>query len=664
MSTDIIIEQSKIVFIGQYENIGNLFASGWSECSELDLPLTYLQKQKVDLIIIPYHAKIRFGEEVLGVWEILMKIRVLESETGEKGESAQSHICILGNLSLDTVLRHEERAILLASQGVSYLRLPVKLDLDSIKEKIKDRSTPDNTRCYIAKLVDIRSLRHAYANIWGLDRLIQVHKKYSSHYKSPIDDDVNYPEKYKKLRSSLEYNIAKYVFKQKIVHGTEMGETRECLEELRKVLKNQQADGLRVLIIDDQADAGWGHLIKSMLGDITNLDFVTLELKNYTRDNLFYKFESLYNNNTIDVVISDLRLYPEEEQMSDYSKLKSIALFQAICDKENSNGKKKYQNTRYMFMTASNQLNNYKEAVGSDLADAIFIKEGFDYLINNYQFEANYRNFVNSLCRVVKAHFRLAAYDIRGISNPDTEFRKIKEYDDYFSSGKFKNRHKQISDIFNQYTHVILDTNVYYSDQKPYIAFCDSDKIKCHYPVFKEIERLNGIRELSFRKKMADYFYNKNVNSNLLCDGLSSYDINKIDEDFSNKTNLKNLADGYFKQTIECLSKQPGNRILFITNDTWPYEQVKVWKSANQITNVTIKKIWDYVSRKAVNCEESNEGRSFKVYFDDESNVSIERQMVSVACRNIAMLRSKIMYKKYLGDDCQVMCEILRKTYC
>jgi hypothetical protein len=684
-----LIEAEKhFIIIGNYneESINKIIPIKQVSVKQIDeSPVTHMQDSLANLILIPYHAKVKIDEELMGVWELLIKIRITE------GKGQQAHICVIGNFPLEMVLRLEERAILLASKGISYLRLPEQLTYEAIQEKIKDKAKSENTRSFITKLIDIRRMRHAYANLWGLDRLIRVHKKYFPDFKNPNEEE-GYPEKYKLLISSLDYNMAKYVYQPNNVSEEILKDTKGLLKSLKSLFvkrDNNARKKIRVLFIDDNADAGWMTLIRSLLNDYyekerygveyIDVSVIAMTIGEYEVDDLYDKFKIEFDNGGIDVVISDLRLYPIEEQMYDYAKFKSIELFKRICEETDERGNNKYKKTRYMFMTASNQLNNFRNAMGTYSVDAIYNKEGFDYTVNAEQCEDNYKHLIRSLYSLINANYKRAAYRVGGVMTPVKEMEIIEKFDDYIQSEDCRVCHDQIAKEFNEYSHVIFDTNVYYSNVEPYIAWCNSDKIYCFYPVYKEIERVYKMRELSFRRQMADHFYNKYKSEKLLILGLSDKDIMCIDKRFEDDKGLKDLADKYFPQTIKILSRSNKNKILFITNDAGAKARVSSVKKKYYLKNLDIKTLWEYPLylkneealssrdgediKAVVECKISKNGKAYKVCFDDQTYLFIERCMISPELDSISIFREKILLKKYEGNCKYVRREILKELH-
>ena len=125
------------------------------------------------------------------------------------------------------------------------------------------------------------------------------------------------------------------MFDPKKLNLTKIYDTKKKLRMLRGLFvttDDHPKDELRVLLIDDKADAGWTTLITSLLSDYyekdrynidyVNVSIITMKIAEYKTDNLFTKFKDIYQEGKIDVVISDLRLYPEEELIVDYSKFK------------------------------------------------------------------------------------------------------------------------------------------------------------------------------------------------------------------------------------------------------------------------------------------------------------------------------------------------------
>lgn len=606
MITEILIAEvsgeadNKIAIVGEFTNRSNLIPSVQLAVKYKDgSPIDYLISSSVDLVIIPYYAKMQFGHEAMGVWELLLKVRIT------KGLNQRTHVCIIGNLPLEMVLRLEERALLIGSKGVSYLRMPEKLSQELIKEKIEDKATEENTRSFISKLVDIRRLRHSYANIWGLDRLIQVHKKYYPKF------TWKYPDDYKKQMDCVEFKMAKYIYEIEPV--AETGKKYDIIHrllDLRRVLVRRP--NIKILLIDDKAKDGWLHLIKSFILDKYNSNIqntearvlhhrkvLNMEINDYG-DDLFAKFESIYNENDgVDVIISDLRLYSKEEHMYDYEQFKSIQLMKTISmHKVNPRAKETYKRTRYVLMTASNQLSNYKKAIKSKWAPSgIFIKEGFDYINTVDQQEERYLEFLDVLINAIRDNYRKERYSLGGAVDTDSKYEEEKQinFEKWITSEKWKAEILKQNIVLDRYDYVLLDTNIYYSEDEYSVAWNESEKIKCIYPVFVEFEWRSKLREQSFRNAMADLFSDR-FQDKIFKEYLTESDLKNIDDVRNGAKKMsKNFADPYFLRVIKAIYDQDVNiRILFISSDKEPYNAVSLWVEKNKIATIHVLRPRDF----------------------------------------------------------------------
>ena len=568
---------NKIVIVGKFTNILNFIPYVQLAVKYKDgCPIDYLICSSVDLIIIPYHAKMQVVYEAMGVWELLLKIRITKSE------NQRVHVCIIGNLPLEMVLRLEERALLMGSNGVSYLRLPEKLSQELIKEKIGDNATEENTRSFISKLVEIRRLRHSYANVWGLDRLMEIHKKYYSDYNwqpgDKYDDD-------KKIKNSLGYQMAEYVFLKNEDIIEPQWKTSMAVNGIKRVVALGQQ--INVLFIDDKAESGWLSVLTSLLSPVK---IICMPIDDYNNDDLIKKFEDINKNNKINVIISDLRLYLHEEQEIDYNKLKSIQLMKYVYDDD------EYEKVQYILFTASNQLMNYKNVILSKYAPAgIYLKEGFDLIINSSQHDENYRNLLNSLSAAlnnsINAKYRKLSCGAAGrVDNNDPEELSAVAYvDRYMNTKQWNIIYEKMRGKLKQYDHVLVDTCIFYRYKEPFIALCNSDKVRCIYPVYREMERISITRENTYRKYAASMTCSMFQNNIYKEQCLTLDQINEIDKKFKEGKQLENLADNYFLPSIiNILHKNNNEKVLFITNDNRPFSRVLKWAKQNHAKNVQV----------------------------------------------------------------------------
>ena len=578
-----------------------------------------ISDKKPELIILPYFEKISYHDEICGVWEILIWLRI---------HNIMCHVCIVGNMPIENLLRHERRAFMLGSRGVSYMQLPEILDQVKINKKIGDNADPENVRSVMSMLVDIQHMRHVYANIWGLERLVEIHKKYFKDFKWEPSKEYN------KKSKSLDYQMAIYVFvkanKKDDKNEIEDSRTIDALKDLKKALRKKP--DLNVLLIDDKADSGWESVIKSLIEDMffekgisswlstlqsllpSKKTVYSMPIKNYD-DDLMVKFQQIYvDYSKIDVIISDLRLYPQEELEIDYNNFKSIKLMKNIYDKKNKQRRLVFNKVRYILFTASNQLMNYKNVIHSKYAPSgIYVKEGFDHIVNPGQQEENYRNLVNALSAAVNENYRKTTSRAGGgVENASIADEKRLEYVDYaILNGIWNSIFEEIIRCFEGYDHVLLDTNIFYHDEDPlFIALCGSDKIRCFYPVYKEMERLSESREFSFRSYMAAQACQEYATT-VFKNGLTNMQIIEINEKIEtaknnkkNGTDLTDLADKYFLPAIRTMyENNPKLKILFITGDVkenGPYEEVSMWLKSFSIETVHVLTPWNFYKKNGI----------------------------------------------------------------
>jgi len=574
-----------------------------------------MSHKKPELIILPYFEKISYHDEFWGVWEILIWLRI---------HNIMCHVCVVGNFPIESLLRFEKRAVMLSSRGVSYMQLPETLNQETINKKIADKADPENVRGVMYMLVDIQHMRHVYANIWGLERLVSVHKMYYKNFRWEASED------YKKQEKSLDYQIAKYVFVRGEKILQQSGKTIRAKEDLEDKLIQSNKKGLTVLLIDDKADSGWLRVFQSLLPGI---NIVSMPIDTYN-ENLITKFKSIDNVNRINIIISDLRLYPQEESEIDYNKLKSMELMKYIYDQD------EYGKVHYILFTASNQLMNYKNVILSRYAPTgVYVKEGFDHIINPLQQDENYRNLVNALCHALygvnENKYRQDSYRAGGrVDNGDPdEVSRIAYIERYKDTLQWDDVYKKIKKKLDQFDHVLIDTNIYYRKKEPFIALCGSEKIRCIYPVYKEMERISLTREISYRSHMASWACGVYEDRIFKEECLSLAHIEEIDKSIKVGKNLNNLADRYFLPAIiNLLGINTNLKILFITNDNGPFNQVLNWAKQNHVNNVRVLRtgflyrecnITLPQSVQVMGSELSKNGKAYNVVLSDGTKIDI-----------------------------------------
>jgi len=532
--------------------------------------IKYVQESNADIIFIQAEQPAP-ESDLYGGLELLIWLRI---------KGVNTHIVLVSFFSLEALMKNTKNAFILGAEGTTFCQMPFIPYSAELTELSKNLSKDDNLKTYLSSIFDFVHFRHAYANVWGLKRLVEVHKVFYPHFDN---SQISYGD----VLNSLNYIIGEFIY-----HRSELNINNQIRKNIESAIDNLQieirkASDLNILFIDDKAETGWKILLESLLKVRIN----TLSIKNINSDNLIKQFEELYSKQEIDVIISDLRLYPSEDDLTDYNQFKSIELLKYIFDKKIER-KLVYKNLRYVLFTASNQLLNYKNVVKSNkyTPSGIFIKEGFDVNINENQQEQNYLNLINATLPAIAESYNKKGARIETIE--ESEIDKIKLVENALESNAWSENILKIKQELDKYDFVFLDTNTYLN-QKPLIALSGSSKVKYLYPVYKEIERIISTRESTYRVFIGDLIQKRycQVATKL---GLSSNMIFEIDQKFVEGTGLKDLADGYFLPIIQSIKTDDINRnksILFITNDKKedsPYVNVKNWIAKNQMSDINV----------------------------------------------------------------------------
>lgn len=531
------------------------------------------QNDVVLLININLKAKNKNRQEQAGI-ELLIWLRIKE---------VLNHVVLYSFETLHSLLNRKFEHLIAASRGTTIIQMPNDFQkLDLVKLRI-EKADEDNLKKALRPAFDIFRFRHAYANVWGLKRLMEVHNYFFNRFdKKLIKLDIE-------ITTSLEYNVAEYIFKRKSLQIDKkfQWDINRALDDLEAKLKSHS--DINILFIDDKAGTGWKALLESLLGKAIN----TLTIKDIKTDNLIAQFEALKN---IDIIISDLRLYPEEEKVLDYNDFKSIKLLKYIFDKK-ERGRLVYKNLRYVLFTASNQLLNYKNLIKSNkyVPSGIFIKEGFDFYINDHQQEQNYLNLINTLIPAIAESYNKKGARIE-TANPQ-ELQVIERIEKESQGYSWKSKTNDIKVGLSNYDHVFLDTNVFLH-KDPCIGLSESNNIKCIYPVYKELERIASTREQTYRVWIGSKVL-ENYKDCVSTEFLTKEDILEIDNRFADGKNLKDYADGFFLPIIqEIYYTDNAKKILFITGDTKigsPYQSVKNWvRESNNSDNIKVYSIPEF----------------------------------------------------------------------
>lgn len=562
----------KILTIGQdnfsIPNMDGYEIDCYIPIDNLPAVIKYVQQSNADIIFIQAEQPAT-ESDLYGGLELLIWLRI---------KGVNTHIVLVSFFSLEALMKNTKNAFILGAEGTTFCQMPFLPSSAELIELSKEPSKDDNLKTYLSSIFDIVHFRHAYANAWGLQRLVEVYNKifYNDKFKiTPTNES-----------KSLNYNIGEFLYKKNDSNIT--GFNNSDIVRFRNYI--WKYNRLNILYIDDKADQGWLSFLKHLFND--TVTFCSLDLTATTVTDLYSQFENLNQNKKIDFIISDLRLYAFEDIVTDYDQLVSIKLMKFIFDKRENN-RLKYPKLNYMLFTASNQLLNYKTTLENNryTPSTLFIKEGLDIQNRDNQQYQNFLNLLKSLNKIANEKHRKKGDEVEGFD--DEEEKKI---DDFISKNKSNKWGKSLNEferVFDKFTYVILDSNMYIRDV-PLLPLTGHKNIVLTYPVYKELERIAFSRESSLRVYLANYFIFANVGKESKI-GLSNQDIEFIDHKFNEGEGLADIADSYFLKTIKEISTDRNNQVLFITNDITekngripPYYQVENWVNSQKIANVFV----------------------------------------------------------------------------
>lgn len=159
-------------------------------------------------------------------------------------KGVMNHCVLYSFETLHSLLKREPRNLIAASKGTSFVQLPdeFKLDLKKISDIKAER---EDIKAVLKNTVNIESLRHQYANWWGIKQLFDVHNAlFPKECKG-----FEYDESFKSQTSKLDYMISVFVnnfsVDEILVQVNEI-RRNELNEQIRRV-ENRKKEINRVL---------------------------------------------------------------------------------------------------------------------------------------------------------------------------------------------------------------------------------------------------------------------------------------------------------------------------------------------------------------------------------------------------------------------------------
>jgi hypothetical protein len=537
--------------------------------------IKYVQQSNADIIIIQSEQTAP-ESELYGGLELLIWLRI---------KGIKTHIVLVSFFSLEALMKNTKNAFILGAEGTTFCQMPFLTSFSELIELSKESAKEDNLKTYLSSIFDIVHFRHAYANVWGLKRLAEMHNLVSQN--SDLDLSSN------DINNSINYNIAEYIFKPQITYPLNVDD----IKFLNNALTSIWDYNGRVIYLDDQANTGWFDLLKSILGkDLIKIDFEEHD----NESTLFNKFEKIQNGRPIDLFICDLRLKDKEEDILDFKELISYKLIKKIRDK---NAKQKL-----IYFSATNDLNKYKSLLAGARGNPdkykpqfIFTKEGIDQNLTLEQSFNNYQNLINFfdlLFRVeksIKKVQELSLFDLMKAEQIEQISLEIE---------KLNHPIENPASPFDKYDLIIFDTNSFYQPDVSIkiLRYIHKylEKSCVHLSVFAEMKNFSIVHRGKAEKevqcllasKCSDYFVSSKFNLSEEC--MTQQEIDK-----AKKLTLdKDFADKYL--ILLCKEKSSELKVLFVSGDKakgtnkkrneedGPVPQLRKWIKEHQNGNLSI----------------------------------------------------------------------------
>lgn len=215
--------------------------------------------------------------------------------------------------------------------------------------------------------------RHSLANQWGADVLSRI----------VVGNETN-NELIKKARLSLYFRYVRALSLgtndiENIIQGVELPSTPTSLKKI-------DATGKKILLIDDEADKGWGDVLCKML---PNSEFKTIQEQVPDYEHLSNDAKKEIESGKYDLIFLDLRMngVAEEDTLrpDDFSGMK---ILKAIKEQNKGN--------QVIMFTASNKAWNMKALLDAG-ADGYYIKESPEYTFPASYSDSNARELCTSI---------------------------------------------------------------------------------------------------------------------------------------------------------------------------------------------------------------------------------------------------------------------------
>lgn len=261
----------------------------------------------------------------------------------------------------------------------------IAFDLPDYANDALEVMEPLSPSDYKTKFVDIIKIipnategRHSLANQWGADVLSRI----------VVGNETN-NELIKKARLSLYFRYVRVLSLstidiENIIHNIEPLSAPVSL-------KNIDATGKKILLIDDEADKGWDDVLRKML---PNAGFKTIQEQVPDYESFSDDAKKTIESGKYDLIFLDLRMngVAEEDTLrpNDFSGMK---ILKAIKEQNKGN--------QVIMFTASNKAWNMKALLDAG-ADGYYIKESPEYTFPASYSDSNARELCESITQCLE----------------------------------------------------------------------------------------------------------------------------------------------------------------------------------------------------------------------------------------------------------------------
>ena len=294
--------------------------------------------------------------------------------------AALSPILFISRATQDILIGYKYSPIILTGSIV--------FDLPENASDAVEVMEPLSSSEYKTKFLDVIKIipnategRHSLANQWGADVLSRI----------VVGNETN-NELIKKARLSLYFRYVRALSLgtndiENIIQGVESPSTPTSLKKI-------DAAGKKILLIDDEADKGWGDVLCKML---PNSEFKTIQEQVPDYEHLSNDAKKEIKSGKYDLIFLDLRMngVAEEDTLrpDDFSGMK---ILKAIKEQNKGN--------QVIMFTASNKAWNMK-ALLDEGVDGYYIKESPEFAFPHSYSLSNAENLCNDINNCLSVSF-------------------------------------------------------------------------------------------------------------------------------------------------------------------------------------------------------------------------------------------------------------------